>query len=53
MSKKLFKQLIKRASRPIPKESSKRPQLDSYNEKQTRSHKTVNTSAKPYGKFPK
>ena len=53
MSKKKFLGLIKRASQPIPKELNKQQLPDSYNEKQTRSRKTANTSVKPYGKSPK
>jgi len=40
MSKKHFKRLIKSASQSVPKEQGQQPQPDSYNEKQTRSHRT-------------
>ena len=50
MSKKLFNKLIKRASKPVPKELDKQLHPDSYNEKQTRSRKSANTSVKRSGK---
>jgi hypothetical protein len=43
MSTKLFKQLIKRASQPIPKEPDKPAHPENYNEKQTHPRKTANT----------
>ena len=46
MSKKLFNKLIKRASQPVPKEQDKQLHPDGYNEKQTRSRKSADTSAK-------
>jgi hypothetical protein len=46
MSKKKFLRLIKLASQPLPKEADKQPRPDSYSGKQTRLHKTANTSAK-------
>lgn len=48
--KKLFKKLIKSASQPVLKEQAKSAQPEDYNEKQTRSRKTEDTSAKPRGK---
>lgn len=51
MSKKLFNKLIKRASTPVPKEQDKQLHPDSYNEKQTRSGKAVDTSAKQRGTY--
>ncbi len=50
MSKKLFKQLIKRASTPIPAEQDPQLHPGDYNGKRTRQRKTVNTSAKQRGK---
>lgn len=50
MSKKLFKQLLKRASTPVPKEQDKQLHPEDYSEKQTRSRKTEDTSAKQSGK---
>ena len=50
MSKKLFQKLIKRASTPVPKEQDKQLHPEGYNEKQTRSHKTEDTSVKRSGK---
>lgn len=50
MGKKKFKELIKKASQPVPKEQDKQARPDSYNEKQTHSHKSANTSAKRRGK---
>ena len=46
MSKKLFKKLIKQASTPVPKEQDKQLHPEGYNEKQTRSRNTEDTSAK-------
>lgn len=50
MSKKLFNNLIKRASTPVPKEQDKQLHPEGYSEKQTRSRKAVNTSVKRSGK---
>lgn len=50
MSKKLFNELIKRASRSVPKEQDKQLRPENYTEKQTYSHKSVDTSAKPNDK---
>jgi hypothetical protein len=50
MSKKLFKHLIKRASQPVPIEQDKQRHPESYNEKQTRSHKPGDTSDSQHGK---
>lgn len=44
MSKKLFKKLIKRASQPKPKAQEQQAKSDNYNGKQTRRHKTEDTS---------
>ena len=43
MSKKLFKELIKRASQPVAKDTGKQPRSDDYNEKRTRPSKAVDT----------
>lgn len=50
MGKKLFKSLIKKASRPVSKDAGILDHPDSYNEKQTRSNKVADTSGKPHGK---
>lgn len=50
MSKKLFKKLIKKASTPVPKEQDKQLHPEGYSEKQTRSRKAGDTSAKRSGK---
>ena len=51
MSKEKFNKLIKLASQPDVKESDKLKSDDDYNEKQTRSRKTEDTSKKQRGKF--
>ena len=50
MSKEDFNKLIKRASRPVQEEQGKQQRPDGYNGKQTRSHKTGDTSGKRRGK---
>ena len=45
-----FEQLIERASKPLPKDAGTLPTGERYSEKQTRSGKTADTSAKRRGK---
>lgn len=49
MSKKLFKELIRRASTPVPAEQDKQLHPESYTGKRKGSRKIVNTSAKRRG----
>ena len=50
MSKKLFKELIKRVSTPVPVELDPQLHPESYYGKRTRQHRTVSTSVKQRGK---
>jgi len=50
MSKKLFKELIRKASQPVPKDTGKSQRSDDYSEKKTRPSKAEDTSAKQRGK---
>lgn len=43
MSKKLFKELIKSASQPVPKDTGKSPRSGDYTEKKTHPSKAVDT----------
>ncbi len=46
MSKKLFKKLISKASKPVPKEQDKQLHPDKNTEKKTRPRKAEDTSVK-------
>lgn len=50
MSKKLFKKIIEKASKPVPEEADKQLHPESYNGSKTRPRKSVGTSEKQNGK---
>ena len=52
MSKKLFKELIKRASQPVPKEADKQLHPDVNSAKQTHPRKIADASPKRRDKSP-
>jgi len=52
MSKKLFRELIKKASTPVPKEQDKQLHPEDYNETKTHQDKIANTSVKPSDMVP-